>query len=45
MENVIDLFDPNSKGLEIRENLQKGIHIPGLLEIAASSKEDAMALL
>lgn len=45
MESINDLLDTSNKNLEIRENLQKGVHIPGLTELSAKTYEEALEIL
>jgi len=38
-------LNPNGQALEVRENFQKGVHIPGLTEVLVKTHEEAMDLL
>ena len=42
---MIDLLNPEGNNLEIRENIEKGIHIPDLTEIVVQNYKEAFDFL
>ncbi|KAJ3673243.1 hypothetical protein LUZ60_006617 [Juncus effusus] len=44
-EQILDLLDPNSTNLQIREDLKKGVHVENLKEHEVSSAKEAMQQL
>lgn len=44
-EMIFDLFLPNEKPLELREDASKGIHVAGVSEIKADSTKEILELL
>ena len=39
-EQIFDLLDPTSTGLQLREDIKKGVFVDGLLEKSVSSAKD-----
>ncbi|CAL9121620.1 unnamed protein product [Musa textilis] len=44
-EQILDLLDPSSVNLQIREDSRKGVHVENLLEFEVSSARDVMQQL
>ena len=44
-EQIIDLLEPNSVNLMIREDIKKGVHVDGLREEPITSYNEMLSLI
>jgi len=44
-EQILDLLEPTSVNLHIREDIKKGVYVEGLQEEVVSSAEDMISLI
>jgi len=44
-EQIIDLLNPSTKGLQVREDLKKGVYVEGQTEFACSNAAEAMEVV
>jgi kinesin family protein 15 len=44
-EQIMDLLEPSSVNLHIREDIKKGVYVEGLLEEVVVSAEDMIGLI
>lgn len=44
-EQISDLLEPSSTNLQMREDLNKGVYVEGLLEVEVQNVQDVLHLL